>query len=189
MHKRAAGDSEQREPVQDPSLSSRRPGEAGRSLPAVEVLQGNSAQRPGWASLSFNLHPGIYVEIFRLLSTRCLLRNPACSSASRGPPCRQPRPTQRRSCIGGWTSAPGCAISTRAGKWRKSISYARCVPAMAPARPSAFTFMFSPEVHALKVVSISSAFGPRRVELDQYSPVTHLSSPSLTLSKVCLVQK
>lgn len=54
-------------------------------------------------------------------------RSPACSSPSRGPPCRRRRPTRRRSCIGGWTSAPGCVTSTRTARWRRSISYARCL--------------------------------------------------------------
>lgn len=52
-------------------------------------------------------------------------RSPACSSPSRGPPCRRRRPTLRRSCIDGSTSAPGCVTSTRTDRWRRSTSYAR----------------------------------------------------------------
>lgn len=124
---------------------------------------------------------------FLALATRCLLRNPACSSASRGPPCLQLKPTQRRSCTEGWTLASGCATSTRAVRWRKSISYARCVLVRATP-PSALTLPLQ-KLHLLTLVLIDSTFSPQRVELGQYSPVTHLSSPSMTLSKVCILQK
>lgn len=51
MHQWPAGDSQQREPIQDPPLPSCWPGQAGRGLPTVEVLQGNSAQRPGQVTI------------------------------------------------------------------------------------------------------------------------------------------
>ncbi|CAF88408.1 unnamed protein product, partial [Tetraodon nigroviridis] len=70
-------------------------------------------------------------------ASRCLRRNPACSSASRGPACPPPTPTQRRSFIAGWTSASGCATSTRAGEWRRSINYARPFSLAGSTLPSA----------------------------------------------------
>lgn len=120
------------------------------------------------------------------LASRCLLRNPACSSASRGPRCLRLKPTRRRSCTAGWTLASGCATSTRAVRWRKSINYARCVLLTPP--PPALTFSLQ-KLHLPTVVLIDSTFSPQRVEPGQYSPVTHLSSPSMTLSKVCVLQK
>lgn len=70
-----------------------------------------------------------HIQIF-ILSIRCLLRNPACSFPSRGPPCRRLKPTQRRSFIGGWMSPFGCVTSTRMGRWRRSISCVRYVTRM-----------------------------------------------------------
>lgn len=67
----------------------------------------------------------LYIRIFPFFPLRRPSRNPACSFLSRGPPCRQLRPTRRRSFIGGLMSALGCVILTRMGRWRKSISYAR----------------------------------------------------------------
>lgn len=45
------------------------------------------------------------------------------------------------------------------------------------------------KLRLLTVVLIDSTFSPQRVELGQYSPVTHLSSPGMTLSKVCVLHK
>lgn len=47
LHLRTAGYRQQRKPVQDPSLPSRRPGQTGRGISAVEMLSRDAAQRPG----------------------------------------------------------------------------------------------------------------------------------------------
>lgn len=106
-------------------------------------------------------------------------RNPACSFLSRGPPCRQLRPTRRRSFIGGSMSALGCVILTRMGRWRRSISYARY--SVLRTCPS---LGLPPESHCeshycglqLSVLFISSQSLKKAFGLGQYSPVSHSSS-------------
>lgn len=46
-----------------------------------------------------------------------------------------------------------------------------------------------PKAILMGVFFSSSASAPLRVELGQYSPLTHLSCASLTLAKVCIVHK
>lgn len=47
LHKRSVGHSQQRESIQDPALPPCWSGQTGRSLSAVEMLQGDTAQGPG----------------------------------------------------------------------------------------------------------------------------------------------
>lgn len=114
----------------------------------MEVLQRNSAQRPGRVTAqipslassfigkgriffnSFYSVVGFLPICFSLLvsfNIRCQMRSLACSSPSRGPPCHRPRLTQRRGFIEGLMSPLGYVTSTRTDRWRRSISCARYV--------------------------------------------------------------
>lgn len=56
LHLRTASYRQQRKPVQDSSLPSRRAGQTGRGVSAVEMLSRDPAQRPGVKNLPYDIH-------------------------------------------------------------------------------------------------------------------------------------